>query len=226
MRDIAVIIPAGGTGRRMGGRVPKQFLRLIDRPVLVHSVRVFERIPAVRQIVIAVPADYVARTQRLLRKEGCRKVTMVVEGGRERQVSVRRALGKLKGEPSLVLIHDAVRPLVSLQVVREVINAAERWGAAVVGVRLNDTVKIEGNRGFYGSTLPRHLLWAVQTPQGFRTHLIIKAHQLALKAHFAGTDDASLVERMRIPVRIVQGSPRNLKITTRDDLRIARLLLS
>jgi 2-C-methyl-D-erythritol 4-phosphate cytidylyltransferase len=225
MRDIAVIIPAGGTGKRMGARVPKQFLTLGDRPILLHSVRAFERIAAVRQIIVAVPPQYVERTERLLRHGRCRKVTAVVVGGRERQDSVRMALGRMVGEPSLVLIHDAVRPLVSLRVVREVIEAAERWGAAVVGVRVKDTIKTEGESGFSGSTIPRHLLWAVQTPQGFRTHLIVKAHRLAHRAHFTGTDDASLVERLRIPVRIVEGSYRNLKITTKDDLRIARLWL-
>jgi len=225
MRDIAVIIPAGGTGRRMGARVPKQFLPLGDQPILLHSVRTFERIAAVRQIIIAVPAEYVDRTRRLLRQGRCRKVTAVVEGGRERQDSVRMALERMEGEPSLVLIHDAVRPLVSLRVVREVIVAAERWGAAVVGVRVKDTIKTEGRHGFYGSTIPRHLLWAVQTPQGFHTHLIVKAHRLARRARYTGTDDASLVERLRIPVRIVEGSYRNLKITTKDDLRIAGLWL-
>jgi len=225
MRDIAVIIPAGGTGKRMGARVPKQFLRLGDQPILLHSVRTFERIAAVRQIIVAVPGAYVERTQRLLRSGRCRKVTAVVQGGRERQDSVRMALDRMVGEPSLVLIHDAVRPLVSLRVVRKVIEAAEHWGAAVVGVRLKDTIKTGGRPGFYGTTIPRHLLWAVQTPQGFHTHLIVKAHRLARRARYKGTDDASLVERLHIPVRIVEGSHRNLKITTKDDLRIAGLWL-
>jgi 2-C-methyl-D-erythritol 4-phosphate cytidylyltransferase len=226
MRDIAVIIPAGGAGKRMGGNLPKQFLRLGDQPILLHSVGVFERIAAVRQIIVAVPAEHIQRTHRLLHEGGCRKVRAVIAGGRERQDSVRIALDWIVGAPSLVLVHDAVRPLVSLSVIRRVIEAAEGWGAAVVGVRVNDTIKTEGKRGFYGSTLPRHLLWAVQTPQGFHTHLIERAHRLAHKAHYAGTDDAALVERLRIPVKIVEGSPRNLKITTRDDLRVAGLWLS
>jgi len=225
MRDIAVIIPAGGVGTRMGGKLPKQFLRLKNKSILLRSVQAFERIPAVRQIIVAVPAEHVARTHRLLRNGRCRKVTAVVEGGRERQESVRRALDWIVGEPRLVLIHDAVRPLVPPRTIRDVIAAAERWGAAVVGVRVKDTIKTEGKAGFYATTLPRHLLWAVQTPQGFHTHLIVKAHRLAHRAGFCGTDDASLVERLRIPVRIVEGNWRNLKITTKDDLRIAGLWL-
>jgi 2-C-methyl-D-erythritol 4-phosphate cytidylyltransferase len=225
MHDIAVIIPAGGTGKRMGSRVPKQYLRLGGEPILLHSLRVFERLADVRQIIIAVPPDHLQRTQRLVQQGRCCKVTAIVEGGRERQDSVRIALEWMVGNPDLVLVHDAVRPLVSPGVIREVIEAAHRWGAAVVGVKVKDTIKTEGKKRFYGRTLPRHLLWAVQTPQGFRTHLIVKAHRLARRAGFIGTDDASLVERMRIPVRIVEGSARNLKITTKDDLRIAALWL-
>jgi 2-C-methyl-D-erythritol 4-phosphate cytidylyltransferase len=225
MRDIAVIIPAGGVGKRMGGRLPKQFLRIDGEPILLRSVRAFEGIAAVSQIIVAVPAAHVRRTHTLLRDGGCRKVTAVVEGGRERQDSVRIALDWMTGKPTVVLVHDAVRPLVSRSAILQVVNAAERWGAAVVGVRMKDTIKTEGRKGFFAATLPRKFLWAVQTPQGFQTHLIVKAHRLAHKAGFMGTDDASLVERLRIPVRIVEGSPRNIKITTKDDLRIAKFWL-
>lgn len=225
MRDIAVIIPAGGVGKRMGGSLPKQFLRIDGEPILLRSVRAFEGIAAVSQIIVAVPAAHVRRTHTLLRDGGCRKVTAVVEGGRERQDSVRIALEWMTGKPTVVLVHDAVRPLVSRSAILQVVNAAERWGAAVVGVRMKDTIKTEGRKGFFAATLPRKFLWAVQTPQGFQTHLIVKAHRLAHKAGFMGTDDASLVERLRIPVRIVEGSPRNIKITTKDDLRIAKFWL-
>jgi 2-C-methyl-D-erythritol 4-phosphate cytidylyltransferase len=225
MRNIAVIIPAGGVGKRMGGRLPKQFRTLGGEPILLRSVRAFEAVAAVRQIIVAVPPEHLTRTHVLLHNGGCRKVTAVVEGGRERQDSVRKALDWMTGDPTLVLVHDAVRPLVSRAVIMGVISAAERYGAAVVGVRVKDTIKTEGKRGYYASTLPRQLLWAVQTPQGFQTHLIVKAHRLAHKAGFEGTDDASLVERLRIPVRIVEGDQRNIKITTRDDLRIAEMWL-
>jgi 2-C-methyl-D-erythritol 4-phosphate cytidylyltransferase len=225
MRDIAVIIPAGGAGKRMGGRLPKQFLRLRGEPILLRSVRAFERILAVRQIIIAVPREHLERTQRLVQAGKCRKVTAIVVGGRERQDSVRIALEWIIGTPAIVLVHDAVRPMVSRQVIDEVVAAAWRWGAAVVGVRVKDTIKTEGNPGFYGKTLPRHLLWAVQTPQGFKTHLIVQAHRSAHRAGYLGTDDAALVERLRIPVRIVEGSPKNLKITTKDDFEVAGLWL-
>ena len=223
MPDIAVIIPAGGSGTRMGGRTPKQFLRIGGSAILVRSVKAFDRIPDVKQIIVAVPVKYRKRTERILRDAGCRKVTAVVTGGRERQDSVRRALAGVAGAPTLILIHDAVRPLVSRTVILAVIDAAQRWGAAVAGIRVRDTVKCEGKRGFFTSTLPRRLLWAVQTPQGFRRELIERAHRAAHRAGYLGTDDASLVERLGTPVRIVEGSSRNIKITTRDDLAVAGL---
>jgi 2-C-methyl-D-erythritol 4-phosphate cytidylyltransferase len=127
--------------------------------------------------------------------------------------------------PELVLVHDAARPLVSQDDVKRVIASASRFGGAVVGTKPSDTIKLEGKRGFYTSTLDRRRLWAVQTPQVFRFELLMKAHKAARRARFQGTDEASLVERVRIPVRIVPGDNRNIKITTVPDLRIAEMWL-
>lgn len=224
--DVAVIIPAGGAGRRLGGSTPKQFLKIGARPIIAVTVRAFERVRQVSQIIVVVPEGYAAHTHRLLQRAGCSRVTAVIEGGRERQDSVRAGLAMMTGDPEIVLIHDAVRPFISRRVIEEVIQASAVHGAAVVGVRVKDTIKREGREGFYKDTLPRHLLWAVQTPQGFRRHLIIEAHDRAARAGFVGTDDAMLVERMRIPVRIVEGDYGNVKITTREDLLSARLRAS
>jgi 2-C-methyl-D-erythritol 4-phosphate cytidylyltransferase len=222
MVNVAVIIPAGGSGKRLGGVLPKQFLRLGDTPILVASVRAFGRLPEVREVVVVAPAAYVKRTTRLLKDARCRKVSCVIAGGRERQDSVRLGLGRLSAAPDVILVHDAVRPLVSTQVIRRVIMAAKKYGAAVVGVPVKDTTKIEGKKGFYTKTLPRHLLWAVQTPQGFSFSLFRHAHVKAAAAGVLGTDDAALVERLGIPVRIVEGDQRNIKITTKADLALAR----
>jgi 2-C-methyl-D-erythritol 4-phosphate cytidylyltransferase len=135
---------------------------------------------------------------------------------------MQHPLDKITGHPGIVLIHDAVRPFVTKRVILAVIQEAGRHGAAVVGVRVKDTIKKEGKRGFYEKTLPRDLLWAVQTPQGFRTHLIKRAHDKAAKAGFLGTDDGILVERLGFRVRIVKGDYGNVKITTREDLLSAR----
>lgn len=222
MVNVAVIIPAGGSGKRLGGVLPKQFLRLGDIPILVASVRAFERLPEVREVVVVAPAAYVPRTTRLLTRARCRKVSCVIAGGRERQDSVRLGLERLSAVPDILLVHDAVRPLVSAQVIRRVITAAKKYGAAVVGVPVKDTMKLEGKKGFYTKTLPRHLLWAVQTPQGFLFPLFRHAHVRAAAAGVFGTDDAALVERLGFPVRIVEGDQRNIKITTREDLALAR----
>jgi 2-C-methyl-D-erythritol 4-phosphate cytidylyltransferase len=221
--EVAVVIPAGGAGRRMGGSTPKQFLKVGGLPIIAITIRAFERVRAVSQIIVVVPPGYAASTHRLLSRAGCKKVTAVVEGGRERQDSVRTGLAMITGDPAVVLVHDAVRPFISRRVIEEVIAGAVAHGAAVVGVRVKDTIKREGKKGFYKDTLPRHLLWAVQTPQGFRRHLIEKAHTKALKDGFIGTDDAMLVERLRLPVLIVEGDYGNAKITTREDLLSARL---
>jgi 2-C-methyl-D-erythritol 4-phosphate cytidylyltransferase len=222
MVNVAVIIPAGGSGKRLGGVLPKQFLRLGDMPILVASVRAFERLTEVREVVVVAPAAYVPRTTRLLTRARCRKVSCVIAGGRERQDSVRLGLEHLSAVPDILLVHDAVRPLVTAQVIRRVITAAKRYGAAVAGVPVKDTTKLEGKKGFYTKTLPRHLLWAVQTPQGFLFSLFRHAHVRAAAAGALGTDDAALVERLGIPVRIVEGDQRNIKITTREDLALAR----
>jgi 2-C-methyl-D-erythritol 4-phosphate cytidylyltransferase len=222
MVNVAVIIPAGGSGKRLGGVLPKQFLRLGDTPILVASVRAFERLPDVREVVVVVPAAYVPRAARLLARARCRKVSCVVAGGRERQDSVRLGLEHLSAVPEILLVHDAVRPLVTGKVIRRVIAAAKKYGAAVVGVPVKDTTKLEGKKGFYTQTLPRHLLWAVQTPQGFLFSLFRHAHVRAAAAGVLGTDDAALVERLGLPVRIVEGDQRNIKITTREDLALAR----
>jgi 2-C-methyl-D-erythritol 4-phosphate cytidylyltransferase len=222
MPDVAVIIAAGGAGKRMGGKIPKQFLRLGKRPIIARTVLAFDRIAPVGQIIVVVPKGYAAQTRRLLKRAGPRKPTLVIEGGKERQDSVRTGLDHLSGDPGIVLIHDAVRPFVTRRVIHEVIRETARFGAAVVGVRVKDTIKKEGKTGFYESTLPRHLLWAVQTPQGFKTHLIKEAHARAISDSFAGTDDAILVERLGFRVRIVQGDYENAKITTKDDLLSAR----
>ncbi len=221
--EVAVVIPAGGAGRRMGGSTPKQFLTVGGEPIIALTVRAFERVRAVTQIIVVVPPGYATSTHRLLRRAGCTKVTAVVEGGKERQDSVRTGLAMITGDPAVVLIHDAVRPFIKRRIIEDVITGSFAHGAAVVGVRVKDTIKREGAKGFYKDTLPRHLLWAVQTPQGFTRHLIEKAHARALKDGFVGTDDAMLVERLRIPVRIVEGDYGNAKITTREDLLAARL---
>jgi 2-C-methyl-D-erythritol 4-phosphate cytidylyltransferase len=227
MPNVAVVIPAGGRGKRMGGTLPKQFLRVGGITILERTVAAFHAVREVGEIVLVVPAAFVPRTVSMVRRGRFVKVTAVVKGGKERQDSVRNGLRACRGRTDLVLVHDAVRPLIQPSVIRTVIRETERYGAAVVGTKVKDTIKIESTdrQGFTSTTPPREGLWAVQTPQGFRFDLLWRAHQEARSAGFQGTDEASLVERLGVPVRIVLGSETNIKITTSADRKLAEILI-
>ena len=211
----------------MGGSLPKQFHRLGGMTILERSIRAFHDLRGIREIVLVVPPSFVARARALVAAKRLGKVRHVVEGGEERQDSVRLGLAACAPGTGIVLVHDAVRPLVTRELILQVVAAAELHGAAVPGIRVKDTVKFEDaeQAGFYVRTLPREGLWWVQTPQGFRYSLLLEAHEEARKAGFRGTDDGSLVERLGIPVRIVEGDEGNMKITTPADLKLARYFL-
>ena len=225
MLRVGVVIAAGGKGRRLGSRIPKQFLPLDGIPILQRSVALFASLRLVDEIVIACPAEYVPRVRKLLSRMGSKKILGIVSGGKERQNSVWNGINAFISKPDIVLVHDAARPLVARKTVNDVIASAARYGAAVVGVKVHDTIKVEGKRGFYSSTLDRNKLWAVQTPQGFAFDILMKAHKAARRSRYLGTDEASLVERLNVPVRIVSGDQRNIKITTLLDLRLAEIWL-
>jgi len=223
MPDVGVIIPAGGSGRRFGGRTPKQFVRIEGIPILALTVRLFSRRRDVAAVVVVAPAGHVARVRRLLAAAGERRVT-VVGGGEERQHSVWNGLEALPQSCEYVLVHDAVRPFASPRVISSVVSEARAHGAAVVGVPVGDTLRREGRPGYLAETVDRTRLWAVQTPQGFRTALLREAHQKAARKGIVRTDETSLVELLGVEVRVVPGSQSNLKITTRKDLEFARFL--
>jgi 2-C-methyl-D-erythritol 4-phosphate cytidylyltransferase len=226
MRDIVVVIPAGGQGRRMRSATPKQFLPLAGRSILARTISAFDGLSEVKEIVVVAPRAYVERTRTLIRRGKFSKVSSVVPGGSRRQDSVRNGLHACLNKNGVVLVHDAVRPFVDRNTILAVARAAQRYGAAVVGVKAKDTIKVEGSRhGFFSRTLDRRTLWAVQTPQGFRFDLLWQAHESARRSKFVGTDEASLVERLGMRVRIVPGPEQNLKITTAADLWLARLMV-
>jgi 2-C-methyl-D-erythritol 4-phosphate cytidylyltransferase len=222
MPNVGVVIAAGGKGARLGGRLPKQFLRVGNRSLLERTLMVFHGMKEIREIVVVVPGNSRDRVERNARRIGLRKVVAVVSGGRERQESVWNGLQAFQAPPDIVLVHDAVRPLIRRKTIREVIQGTVQHRAAVVGVRVKDTIKVEGTPGFYTKTLDRKDLWAVQTPQGFAFDLLMEGHRRARNDLYVATDDACLIERLGVPVAIVEGEYRNIKITTKDDLEIAR----
>lgn len=225
-KTVGVIIPAGGKSERMGGGAKKQFLELAGKPVWVHTVEKFQNCPEIDSIVIAGPSEAIEEMKKKANAMTFDKVRAIVAGGEQRQDSVRSALDVMKAfAPDILLVHDAVRPLISSNLIMGIIAAAEQYGAAIPAVQPKDTVKVSHGDSFVDATADRATLWLVQTPQGFRSSLLYSAFEGAMKDDFFGTDDASLVERMGVKVKIIEGNYENVKITTPDDVQFAEFLL-
>ena len=218
---IAVVIPAGGLGTRFGARTPKQFMKIGRLPIVTVTVRHFARYPGVAAIVVAAPQSHVQRTRRALAPLGRRVPLSVVPGGGSRQDSVWLAIQAVPESAEIIVVHDAVRPLISERLIADVVNAAGEYGAAICALPVVETVK-RVRDAVVEATLDRSELWVVQTPQAFRADLLREAHEKARRDAVVGTDDAMLVERLGHPVRVVRGLPENVKITTPDDLRRVR----
>ena len=239
MRTI-VIIPAAGLGTRMAGGAPapkaaakppsKQFAELAGMPVIIHTLRRFAEVPEISEIYIAMRENDAAQFRPRLEQERFSKPIRIVEGGEHRQDSVANALAAVRADDKdLVLVHDAVRPFVDAEIIRNVIDAAARHGAAIAGVPAVDTikqVKRTDEGAIITATVPRERAVMAQTPQGFRFHVLKKAFDEAMADGFTGTDEASLVERSGHEVVVVMGSPRNIKITTPADLALAEFYVA
>jgi 2-C-methyl-D-erythritol 4-phosphate cytidylyltransferase len=241
---VIVIIPAAGLGTRMAPmpsaldaktkkRHPsKQFTELAGTPILIHTLRRFAAVDAISEIWIALRKNEIAGFRERLAKEASavrkKKIELVV-GGEHRQQSVEQALNAVSAAPDdVVLVHDAVRPLVTPEIIDDVIAAAKKYGAAIAGLPAVDTVKqvertAEG--AIVRATIPRAGVVLAQTPQGFRYSVIKKAFDEAAADGFLGTDEASLAERSGHAVAVVMGSPRNIKITTPGDMELAEFYL-
>jgi 2-C-methyl-D-erythritol 4-phosphate cytidylyltransferase len=220
VRDVVVVIPAGGVGARLGARTPKQFLSLAGVSILVRTVQHFVARRDVVAIVVVAPAPHVTRTRRAIARGRARMPITVVAGGASRQESV--ALG-LAAAPAagIVLVHDAVRPFITPALVDRVVTAARETGAAICALPVKETVK-RVRDGAVEATVDRAHLWSVQTPQAFRAELLREAHDKARRDGVTGTDCAMLVERLGATVRVVEGLEANVKITTAADLSRAR----
>ncbi|MFP3392966.1 2-C-methyl-D-erythritol 4-phosphate cytidylyltransferase [Brevibacillus sp. SIMBA_040] len=211
-----VVIVAAGSGKRMGGQRNKLWLPLAGEPILAHTVRLFATHQDVDQIVLVVSEQDYADVREWLQKEAIQLT--VVLGGAERQDSVRNGLGALSENCTYVLVHDAARPFVTREQIREMIKQVEHDQATIMAVPVKDTIKVVGATGIVEATPARESLWAVQTPQAFRMSLLREAHEAAQRAGKVGTDDAMLVEWLGHSVTVIQGSYENIKITTPDDL--------
>jgi 2-C-methyl-D-erythritol 4-phosphate cytidylyltransferase len=227
---VAAVIAAAGLGRRMQKDIPKTYLPLAGKPILIHTLEVFEQVSEVHEVLVVVhPEDLEFCQEEILAPHPLKKVLRVVPGGKERQDSVYNALKVLKREseePEVILVHDGVRPLIPPSLVGRVVVAARRHGAAILGIPCQDTLKRVSSRREVVGTVDRQQLWQVQTPQAFRSELLWRAYQEAMSRGLYATDEAGLVEALGQPVVVVPGSPLNLKITTQDDLKIAEAFLA
>lgn len=218
-----VIIPAAGQGTRMRAGKNKVLLQLMETPILIHTLKVFESDEACEGIILAISAGDEEHFSSLLKEYRIKKVTSLVVGGKERQHSVYNGLQAVKNE-GIVLVHDAARPFITKTVIHELVTVAKRDGAAVVAVPVKDTIK-KVHQFEVVETIERSSLWAIQTPQAFRVSLLKEAHKWATEQQFLGTDEASLVERLQVPVKIVEGDYNNIKLTTPEDLYFAEAII-
>ena len=223
---VSVIFPAAGAGRRMGARQNKVLLEISGVPILLRSLQAFSAVPEVGQLVVVAAKDEVAFVERLLAGVKALKPWCIAVGGSERQYSIANGIEHLFAACEIVLVHDAARPLVSRETIEAVISAAREKGAAIAAVRAKNTIKVVDEDGRVEATPSRTRLWEVQTPQGFRRELFVRAYEKAAKDGFLGTDDASLVERLGEEVFVVESDYGNMKITTPEDLRLAEALLA
>ncbi|PFK44110.1 2-C-methyl-D-erythritol 4-phosphate cytidylyltransferase [Bacillus cereus] len=218
-----LIIPAAGQGKRMGAGKNKLFLLINEVPIIVHTLRAFEKDKACKNIVMAINEEERPYFEELIQKYCIQKDVYFIQGGAERQDSVYNAVQHVK-DVDYVLVHDGARPFVTNKMIHAVLTTAKQKGASICAVPVKDTVKkVEQNTVV--ETVERSQLRAVQTPQGFSVSLLLEAHRSAKRGCFLGTDDASLVERIGKEVGVVEGSYYNIKVTTPEDLVIAESFL-
>ncbi len=222
---VTAIVPAAGGGTRLAGEQSKQYLPLAGIPLLARTLRALWASGRVDHLILVVPPGHEARCRMEILEPFGLHADAVVPGGADRQASVFAGLSRVPEGTDLVLVHDGARPFITAEVIQSAVSLAGAVGAAVVAVPITDTIKVVGPDGSVKETPERGRLWAAQTPQVFRPALLREAHLRALQDGFRSTDDSALVERLGHPVRLVPGSPENLKITTTADLAQADHIL-
>ncbi|NLU11195.1 MAG: 2-C-methyl-D-erythritol 4-phosphate cytidylyltransferase [Tepidanaerobacter acetatoxydans] len=224
--QVSTVIAAGGHGKRMNSSVSKQFLTIKGHPILYYTLNKFEKMNIISSIVLVTGVDDMDYTrEEIIRKYGFKKVKLV-EGGKERQDSVYNGLREIPPQTDIVVIHDGVRPFVPIKLIEKSITAAMKYKAVGVAVPVKDTIKIVGDGNIIKSTPDRKTLWSIQTPQTFKYDIILAAYEKAISEGFYGTDDTVLVERMGLPVKIIEGAYENIKITTPEDIIFAEAFVA
>jgi len=223
---VYAVIPAAGSGRRLGSGTAKQFLLLQEKPILAHTLQKFDASPDVDEIAVAVPEQAIVDTEAMISRYRLHKVSKVVSGGEKRQDSVYNVLKRFAFQPrDIVLVHDGVRPFIRPGQISQLVEACRTHEAAVLAVQPKDTLRRSNGGGFFDQILDRSAVWLIQTPQAFNAVLLMKAFEKAVRDKFYSTDEAALVERLGTKIKIVEGSYDNIKITTREDLELGALIL-
>jgi 2-C-methyl-D-erythritol 4-phosphate cytidylyltransferase len=223
-RDVGVVIVAGGSGTRVGGKELKQFRWVGGKPMLLHSLQTFMARPDVLSVVCVLPNSHVSDPPPWIFQCDVDRLMLSV-GGTTRQQSAANGLDDLPDEAAIVLIHDAARPLVTDSTISRVVDATRRDGAAIAALPVSDTLKEVGPTDRISRTVDRTGLWRAQTPQGFQRQIIVRAHREAKQAKIDATDDAALCERLGIPVTVIRGSERAMKVTDEADFARAAAML-
>lgn len=226
MKAVAIIV-AAGEGRRLGGTVPKVYIPLSGRPMLLRTLDKFCSTRHIIRVIIVAAASELSRCEAMLRADPALKRCpwIIQSGGATRQESVKRGLDKVEAGVDVIAIHDGARPFVSAGLIDRCVEAAYDRGAAAVGLPARDTIKFVSENRWVQSTPERSALWEIQTPQAFRKELIMEAHEQAVRQGLQATDDAMLVERMGTAVYVIEGERTNFKITLPEDLLFAEALI-
>ncbi len=226
MVDLSVIIPAAGSGSRLGSEIPKPFLKIGGKTILEHTIERFNNPEVVSEILIPVPKDMLEGVQNFVNPDSYSVPVRFLEGGHERMYSIQNALSVLDPKSLFVAIHDAVRPFCTDELIFRLLESVHKYGAAIPGVPVTDTIKVVDKSHIVTETPDRSTLFAVQTPQCFRVDWIKRAYEIAIKSGNFGTDDAALCELAGYPVHIIKGERDNFKITWAEDLEKARIRLT
>ncbi len=221
----SAIIVAAGKGVRMKAEMNKQFINIIDRPVLAYTLEAFETCELINEIIVVTREEDIILCKEIVDISELTKVSKIVAGGKERQESVYKGLQEIDHQATIVSIHDGARPLILPEHIEDSIKAVTKYDAVAVGVKVKDTIKVVDREQNITSTLDRDMLWAVQTPQTFRAELIKDAHKKAIDGNIQATDDCMLVEQMGIKVKLIEGSYDNIKITTPEDILFAEAII-
>lgn len=222
------IIPAAGHGTRMNSKVKKQFLKIQDKPILVHTLEKFNNCKMIDEIILVTGENEIEFCRKkIVEKYGIFKVEKIISGGEQRQDSVFNGLKEVKGDKDIVLVHDAARPFIESEQIEKCILVAKKYRACVLAVKVKDTIKEVNEVGNIIQTLDRDFLWSIQTPQVFESEILRRAHVLARGLGFIGTDDATLVEKFTsVPVKVVEGKYTNIKITTPEDISFGEVIFN